>query len=276
MYRVALVEDQDFVRQAIADVIRTQCDDFDLVGSYANGADALAAFDEVIPDIVVTDVKMPRLDGLQLARLVRQRYPRAQILILSGYGEFEYARKAMSYGVTEYLLKPCRPADLYGALRSAAANIEEYRSLSALAGHSSLATAPSTPPATTAAAPVEPATASSDATALLGRAVAYIRERYAVDLTLDEVARSCYISGRHLSRLLSDHLGVSFTSLVTSTRMEKARELLCDPSYQVQEVTALVGYNDRRYFDYVFKKTTGLTPTAFRRSQIALHGQDRK
>ncbi|MGC3952861.1 MAG: response regulator [Propionicimonas sp.] len=258
MYRVVLAEDQEFVRQAIAAMIRTDCQDFEVAGSYADGAEVLAGFDQAVPDIVLTDIKMPRLDGLHLARLLHQRYPRVKVIILSGYGEFEYARKAMSYGVSEYLLKPCRPEDLYGALRAAAAEIEEYRSLSRLAVRGVDA----------AESGSEPASGSeSNADALLGRAVAHIREKYWTDLSLDDVARACYVSGRHLSRLLSEKLGASFTTLVTETRMERARELLRDPSYRVQEVATLVGYNDYRYFNYVFKKTTGQTPTAYRRSQ---------
>jgi YesN/AraC family two-component response regulator len=256
MYSVVLVEDQEFVRNAVADMIGAQCRDFRVVGAYSNGQDALDAVAALVPDIVVTDIKMRGMDGLQLAKLLHQRFPRVQVVVLSGFGEFDFARKAMSYGVSEYLLKPCRPEDLLKALSASALRIEEYRSLSRLAVSR---------PEAGAEAEAESG-ADADAETVLGNALAYIRESYWTDLGLEGVARHCFVSGRHLSRLFSERLGVSFTTLLTDTRIGRAKELLRDPAQRVQNVAGLVGYDNYRYFNHVFKKVTGMTPTAYRRS----------
>lgn len=107
MYKVLLVDDERIIREGIASLINWANSNLILSGTAQNGIEALKIIDEEQPNIVITDMKMPVLDGLQLIETVNSHYPDIRFIVLSGYGEFELANTAMKYGVRHYLLKPC-------------------------------------------------------------------------------------------------------------------------------------------------------------------------
>jgi two-component system, response regulator YesN len=125
MYHVLLVDDDDYERDYIASSPIWQKDGFKLVASATNGEDASKILNKEKIDIVVTDIRMPIMDGLELSKLVRKEMPNVKIIILSGHSEFQYARQALSLGVSEYMVKPVKPPDLLETLRKVAAKIEE-------------------------------------------------------------------------------------------------------------------------------------------------------
>ena len=107
MYKVLIVDDERIIREGIAGSIDWNKYGFSLCGMAENGIDAYEIIKQVVPDVVITDIKMPGMDGLELISRVHGEYPQIIFIILSGYGEFEFANKAMKYGVKHYLLKPC-------------------------------------------------------------------------------------------------------------------------------------------------------------------------
>ncbi|WP_128100550.1 response regulator [Paenibacillus sp. DCT19] len=106
MYRVLLVDDEEDVREGLVVEVDWEALDLRIVGLAENGREALEMAERVEPDIVVTDISMPFMDGLELARRLRERNPLVKVVILTGYDEFDYARQAVSISVDEYLLKP--------------------------------------------------------------------------------------------------------------------------------------------------------------------------
>lgn len=116
-YKVFFVEDEIVTREGIRDNVDWQAHGFELCGEAPDGEVALPLLQTTCPDVLITDIKMPFMDGLQLARIVRERMPRTKIVILSGHDEFEYAQQAIKLGVTEYLLKPVTVQNMHGVLR---------------------------------------------------------------------------------------------------------------------------------------------------------------
>jgi two-component system response regulator YesN len=116
MYKVMLVDDERLIREGIASMINWSELNLDLVGTCVDGREAYTQIAEQQPDIVITDIKMPKMDGLQLIEQVKRLYPDTRFVVLSGYGEFEFASKAMKYGVRHYLLKPCSRAEIVQVL----------------------------------------------------------------------------------------------------------------------------------------------------------------
>ena len=112
MVKLFLVEDEIAMREGIKRNIPWEEIGVDFCGEAGDGELAWPAILEQRPDIVITDIKMPFMDGLQLAGLIRRELPDTRIIILSGYSEFEYAQEALRIGVTEYLLKPITPRQL--------------------------------------------------------------------------------------------------------------------------------------------------------------------
>jgi two-component system response regulator YesN len=129
MYNIFFVEDDILTRNAALESDIWANNDFRLYGVAANGREAWEQICKMADiDIVITDIRMPYLDGLQLTQLIRSHFPNIKVIILSGFSEFEYARKALTEGVVDYILKPVRFSDLLSPLRKAVAQINAERS----------------------------------------------------------------------------------------------------------------------------------------------------
>lgn len=132
MVKVFLVEDEAIIRHGIRDNIDWASHGFEFAGEAGDGEYAYPLILKAQPDILVTDIKMPFMDGLELSRLVKKTLPRTRIIVLSGYNEFEYAKEAIKIGISDYLLKPVSSAGLIDALKKAADEIREEREKSKL------------------------------------------------------------------------------------------------------------------------------------------------
>ena len=132
MVKVFLVEDEAIIRHGIRDNIDWASHGFEFAGEAGDGEYAYPLILKAQPDILVTDIKMPFMDGLELSRLVKKTLPRTRIIVLSGYNEFEYAKEAIKIGISDYLLKPVSSAGLIDALKKAADEIWEEREKSKL------------------------------------------------------------------------------------------------------------------------------------------------
>lgn len=117
MYKVLLVDDERIILNGISRIVQWSAAGTELVGTARNGLEAFEAITRLSPDIVISDIRMPGMDGLELAAKVKAVYPHIRFILLSGFGEFEYAKAAMQHGVKHYLLKPCNEAAIEEALR---------------------------------------------------------------------------------------------------------------------------------------------------------------
>ena len=132
MYQVFVVEDELLIRQSIRNVIENMPGPFAFCGEASDGEMALSMMQDLMPDIVLTDIRMPFLDGFELIRHAKAMMPWLKIIIISGFGDFESAQKAISLGVDQYLLKPIRPAELIKVIEGVAQQIEESKNQSML------------------------------------------------------------------------------------------------------------------------------------------------
>ena len=127
MVKLFLVEDEIIMRDGIKKHIDWKGEDIDFCGEASDGELAFPMILKLKPDILVTDIKMPFMDGLELSKLVKKELPNIRIIILSGYDEFTYAQEAVSIGVEEYLLKPISPAKLLSSIKKVKEKIELSR-----------------------------------------------------------------------------------------------------------------------------------------------------
>jgi two-component system response regulator YesN len=126
-YKVFFVEDEIITREGIRDNVDWQASGFEFCGEATDGEMALPLLRTAQPDVLITDIKMPFMDGLQLSKIVRERMPRVKIIILSGHDEFEYAQKAISLGITDYLLKPVTVQKLQTVLQKLSVQLDQER-----------------------------------------------------------------------------------------------------------------------------------------------------
>ena len=117
MLKVFLVEDEIVMREGIKNNINWEEEGFEFAGEASDGELAYPLIQKTRPDILITDIKMPFMDGLELSRLIKQEMPDIRIIILSGYDEFEYAKEAINIGITDYLVKPVSGAQLLAAVK---------------------------------------------------------------------------------------------------------------------------------------------------------------
>ena len=125
LYRILLVDDEEEVRRGIIRKMEWESLGFEVAGDAENGEEALEKVEQLQPDVVITDIRMPYMDGLTLTRRIRQKYPSMRVLIFSGFDDFEYAQQAIKLNVTEYILKPVNVEELSEILTRVRENLDE-------------------------------------------------------------------------------------------------------------------------------------------------------
>ena len=251
MYKVIIVDDENIIvegLQRVVDWTRYGCR---VAATGHDAASGAAAIREHRPDILFTDIKMPNEDGLTMLAGLKSEFPDMMVTVLTGYRDFEYAKRAIDLGVARFLLKPSRMDELEEAVAFMTGQLDRRRALR-----------PQTPE--TAEETVEESAAATATSFLARKAQGYIREHCAEKLSLQDVADHCYVSQWHLSKLLHKHLDMTFYDLLNGVRVEKAKELLEDPALRISEIAAIVGYADTAHFSRVFKKSEGISANEYR------------
>jgi len=232
---VLIVDDEPLVRSSIRFTLQGIALRTHVVGEAENGEDALDQYRRLLPDVIITDIRMPGMNGLDFIAEVRRADPVTQFIIISGYAEFEYARQAMRHGVGDYVLKPIKARELEDALRNCATRLDD---------------------------------ACLEAQPEGRQLVQYIREHFSSPLSLDQMADKFNFSPKYISCLVKNEVGQGFSDFLLSLRMKAAIELLGRTRQDVKAIALSVGYEDQQYFHRVFKKKTGKTPVQFRQDLL--------
>ncbi|MBQ8536159.1 MAG: response regulator [Clostridia bacterium] len=245
MYKVLLVDDERLILEGLSRVMPWEKYGCTVVGTASDGQQGLQMIRQLQPDILFTDIRMPNMDGLTMLAAVASQFPRMQVCVLTAFRDFDYAQRALHLGVCRYLLKPSKMEELNEAVS------EMTRRLAAL-------------PPVKEAEPVSDEPPSEAASFVVRAALSYMQEHYAQRLSLGDVADNVYVSQWHLSKLINRHTGQSFLDLLSNIRIDKAKQLLADPSMRVHEVAEQVGFSDVAHFSKTFKRITGKTPGEYR------------
>ena len=244
MYRVILVDDERLIIRGLSSVVPWQELGCEVIGTAYDGASGLRLIRELRPDIVMTDIRMPNMDGLTMLAALGSEFPRMQTAVLTAYRDFDYARQAITLGVCRYLLKPSNLNELKETLRIMVSRLDLL-------------------PAAEADVPDD---ASEAGNFIVNAALDYMRENCMQQhLSLSAVADHVYVSQWHLSKLLNRETGKSFFDLLGSMRVEKSKTLLRTPGMNIQDVAEQTGYTDVAHFSRTFKKLTGQTPGEYRK-----------
>lgn len=217
-----------------------------MVGIYDNAMSSLSDMAEKQPNVLITDIKMPEYSGLDLIEKIREKDKNLYIIILSGYGSFKYAQRAIRSGVYRYLTKPTNPRELISVLREIELKIEGVnRTVSKSEENESVEVG----------------------NLLIRKALDYIELHYAEKIGLKTLSDALYISPNYFSDLFRRHMKVKFSDFLIEYRLKKACILLKKPEYKVSEISEMVGFRDSTYFSTVFKKTYNLTPLEYKNTK---------
>lgn len=258
MYKVLIVEDEDIIRKGLMFLAKWQEIGCIVVGEANNGEDGLEKIKELRPDIVIVDINMPVMDGLEMLEKSIKEY-KYDAIIVSGYEEFEYAKRGISLGVTEYLLKPVNYSELYDAIRKiinkrnrdtdlqrAIKQIDVEKQKLGLVDFE------------------ETETGNSYVKYMINS----IHKRYSSRLSITDISEQCEKSCSYLSSVFKFETGYTFNDYLNRYRIKKAIELLITDEYKVYEIAELVGFSDYKYFIKVFNKYVGCSPTNFLEQNI--------
>ena len=259
MYKVLLADDERIILEGISNVIDWKSLDTELVATARNGIEAYEKIAEHRPHIVISDIRMPGMNGLELAEKVRADFPDTQFIVLSGFSEFEYARCAMQYGVKNYLLKPCNEADIIETVNSTINDIKQKewdRQLLEKLRNEQNVEASRQP--------------CKDYSPLVNEMVDIIFEHFSdKHLSLKRLAgQMLYMNADYLGKLFKQETGERFSEYLTKVRIEEAKKQIEQvDGVRIIDLAERTGFgHNPRYFCQVFKKYTGVTPTEFRKA----------
>lgn len=256
MKKILLIDDEKIIRDGLQAMISRMPGLAFEIGQAGDGEEALRAAEGMEPDVLLLDVRMPNMDGLAFLERYRAGGGRGKVLILSGYGEFDYAKKAIQYGAFDYLLKPVQRSVLFAALKRAVEALEEEQD------RQPRSDGPQEERAEGQGVSAEAPEKAVRKTITLARQ--YIGEHYKEALTLGDIAEYVEMNPSYFSVLFKKEMGVSFTAYLNDIRLREAMRLLRDSRNRVYEVALAVGFQDEKYFSKVFKKRVGQSPRDYR------------
>lgn len=249
--RVLIVDDDATERDGIEFLLARLGADCEIVKA-CNGADALERYDREHFDIVITDIKMPLMNGIELCRNIRQRSAETVLVVLSAYGDFEYTQKAIQLRVDDYLLKPISVEEFNNVMGNALSLAQRGRRAAAAA------------PETGISEYRQECLHTEADSRIVYEVMRCVEEHYMENIGLEWAAAQVELSPGYLSGFFKRAIGKSFTQYLIGVRMEKARELLIQTNMRVADVGTAVGYTNASYFCLQFRKFYGATPNQIR------------
>jgi two-component system, response regulator YesN len=247
MYRLAVIDDESHTRDTLCGCYPWEQAGFQITAQLSNGKEALKYLLQHETDAILCDIKMPLMNGIELAKEIYERKLPIHVILLSGLRDFELARQAMSYGVRHYLVKPAKYNDLQSVLSTLKQELDADPNRSCLATESEA----SGPDIQGIEHPV------------IQRILNYIEADYRT-VTLEDVAQLVHMNSSYVSSFFRKITGQKFSDYVHAIRMRKAAELLQEHRWKALEVSEMVGYANAKNFIRAFKQYYGTTPGRYK------------
>lgn len=262
MIKVLVVEDEDIIRKGLIGTIDWLSAGYIISGEAINGQDGLEKIEKYKPDLVITDIRMPIMDGIEMLKKAQEKNLKFEKIILTSYGEFQYAQEGIKLGVIDYILKPIDEDIFYEALKKAKEKIKKLETLET----------------------VKELTDDNEETEFFNpkiylgkdknryveKAVEKIISSYAEKLNIKDIAEELGVSTSYLSRKFKDVTGETFLDVLNKYRIQKSIKLLGTQEYKIYEISEKVGFTDYKHFCNVFKKYLHTAPGDFIKKNIVV------
>lgn len=239
MYKALIVDDENIILNGLTNVIDWKKLRVDTCFTASNGIEALSIIDNQKINIMITDIKMPKMDGLELIKNVRELgYNDIQIIINTSYGEFEYAKEALKYSVKDYILKPSDLEDIENIIEKCINSLDEETEnsdLEFIGKHKRLCE----------------------------NIIEYLEQNYNKEHTLDSLGKQFFLSPNYLSKIMKDTIGKSYKDVLMEIRIDKAKIMLKTGDYKTSEIAEKVGFKHYEHFRKIFKTMVGVNPTEY-------------
>jgi two-component system, response regulator YesN len=241
--KMLIVDDDWLISNSLMSMDEWNERNIDVIGTAENGNEALYWMENEKIDIILTDIRMPHMDGIELTKYIYEHSPRIQIIIMSGYEEFSYAQNALKYNAKGYILKPIDTIELFEVIdKILKESVIPKQDLPSIEDKS-----------------------STYHERLVLSAKSYINANYMNPITLKDVSKRVHLTEHYFGQIFKSTTSESFIHFLTRVRLEKACQLLKNPNLKYYEISQQIGYNDPKYFTKMFQKMYDLTPKEYRK-----------
>jgi len=242
MLNILVVEDEAPIRDWIVYTISNSSKNFNVLASASNGKEAYELAVKLKPQVIISDIKMPIMDGIELTKKIKKIMPNVLVILLTNYAEFSYAKQAISCGVYEYLVKSdIRQKELNELLSNIYQNIQNNNNvISENQKH------------------IEDK--ENKYSKSIEKAMEYIELNYKEPISLSNISKYVYLSPEYFSRLFKEEVGENFSTYLTIYRMKKAEYLIKNTDMKISQISNEVGYTNSGYFSKTYKKYKGISP----------------
>ncbi|SDB41316.1 two-component system, response regulator YesN [Pseudobutyrivibrio sp. YE44] len=244
MYRVLIAEDEDIIRKGIAytmDWVSMGCT---IVGEAANGKEGIDKIKELEPDIVLADIMMPLMDGIEMIRTGND-IADFKSIIMTSYADFEYAKQAIDMGVSAYLMKPVDEDELKKNIQKVTTEIEKERQLKQISEKNTVYIK------------------TDNVNDYVQHIIDATKENYADKISIESFSEELGVSASYLSRKFKESTGATYLDFLNKYRVQQAIKLLETGKYKIYQVSDMTGFTDYKHFNTVFKRYTGSAPSDF-------------
>jgi len=259
MKKVLIVDDEPKELELLCDIMEKRFAHEVECKSVLNGRIAVTLSTIWNADVILMDIEMPELSGLEAAHQILQQRRSCKIIFVTAYSLFSYAHEAVKLGACDYILKPVETEDVVNAVRKAFSQLDAQRQMEALSLKREA-----------------PDDEGCDKNSLLiAKVKKYLQYNYMIfGLSLESVSDLLGMNASYLSVLFKKCTGTNFVDYLTDLKIAAAKELLEDPLRSASEIANLTGYESASYFTRAFKKNTGMTPTEYRSSLFSKQGRN--
>ena len=239
MYQVIVIDDEPKLITGMIRHYPWHKLGFEVAASFESAQEALDYLESHPVDVIVSDIAMPEMTGIDLAREVRNRFINAKLVFISGYADFKYAQQAVRYGASDYLLKPVKKEEFCAVFEKIRASLSRERT--------------------------DWESEASYYDKIVKKTEKYLKESLR-EANLKEAAERVGLSDSYLSVIFKQHTGKTFSEALQEIRMEEARRLLKNEYLKIYEIAQRLGYDDPKNFTRAFRNYYGISPREYRNS----------
>ena len=260
--KIIIVDDEYLIRNLIRNCIDWDELEVEIIGEAANAHECLNLIDKNRPDIILTDINMPLTNGLDMTGHLLEKYPEIKVIVITGYDKFEYAKRSIRLGISDFILKPIDDEELKGAvlrlkekIEKEKAEINEVKNIKETIGDLKEI--------------MEVQESDNDKSISINQIKKYIIKNISnPDLSLKSVANHFYLNSSYLSRFFKEKTNENFGEYIIKTKMEIALKMLENPNIKAYEISKKIGFDDPNYFSNWFKKYNGQSIKDYKKNMV--------
>lgn len=237
MFNILIAERESLERRALKHIVNKRLNYVTICGEAQNGLEAIEMAKNINPHIILMNIDMPKLNGLEVQKEILKFLPNVKTIIITSYDDFVFTQAAIRLKVIDYLLKPVKPNELIESIKRGISiiNLQRNKEIVKECNNTSIE-----------------------------EAIRFIENNFNNGINLEAVAEFVHFNPQYFSRYFKSQTGINFTDYLSSLRIKKAKEMLIDTNKNITEISMSVGYTDSSYFSKVFLRTVGITPNKFR------------